>query len=150
MPKKGNLSLIGIGNEFRRDDGAGPFIIRELKKRSFSNAALFEHGGEGVDLLELWKGFDTVILFDAVSSGKKPGKIFRIEIPPQTIPKDLYCYSTHSFSVAEGIELAKTLNLLPKQVILYGIEGKTFEAGIGLSPEVQQSCQSIIEEINNA
>jgi hydrogenase maturation protease len=55
--------------------------------------------------------------------------------------------STHSISVNEVIELARVLKRLPRGLIVYGIEGKSFSAGIDLTPEVRQGANKIIERI---
>ena len=56
------------------------------------------------------------------------------------IPSDFFNYSTHAFSVAEAVELARALNKLPTRLLIYGIEGVDFSAGIGLTEAVQSLC----------
>ena len=140
------LFLIAIGNEYRSDDGVGPFILRQIRDQHPTIPCL-EHRGEGVDLLHQWQGYERVILFDAVSSGAKPGTQVRLTLPGGVIPKESFGCSTHTFSLAEVIELARTLDQLPKQLIVYGVEGKSFDRGLGLSPEVQQTAEAIARDV---
>ena len=81
MPVKNNnkVLIIGIGNEFRSDDGAGIVCARKLKEKVNSNITVIENDGDGAMLMELWKGFDEVILIDSVSVGSKPGTIHNID-----------------------------------------------------------------------
>ena len=51
--------------------------------------------------------------------------------------------STHAFGVAEALELARALNRLPPCLLIYGIEGKNFAMGTGLSPEVRTAAFEI-------
>jgi hydrogenase maturation protease len=96
--------------------------------------------------MESWKQAHTVILIDAVQSGAEPGTIQCLDARAATVPASFFRFSTHAFSVAEAIELARALNQLPPRIILYGIEGKNFEVGIGLSPELKTAVDSVAEE----
>ena len=90
--------------------------------------------------MEAWQGFQNVIIVDAVSSGAKPGTIFRIDANKEIVPKKFFHYSTHAFSIAEAIELARAMNVLPPKLVVYGIEGANFAAGIDISPPVKEAA----------
>ncbi|OUC14030.1 MAG: hydrogenase maturation protease [Alkalinema sp. CACIAM 70d] len=140
--------LIGVGNEFRQDDGVGLAIVRSLRSRLpayLSTMTTIEASGEGAALMEAWQGFDRVYLFDAVASGAIPGTIHRIAAHQATVPTQFFHYSTHAFSVAEAVELARSLQQLPPELILWGIEGKNFRMGMGLSPEVEPAIETIVQ-----
>jgi hydrogenase maturation protease len=141
------LMIIGIGNEYRSDDGAGLLVARRLREILSAPVKIIEQSGEGAALVEAWKDLQNVILIDAVHSGAEPGTIFRFEAHQQAIPAQFFHYSTHAFSVAEAIELARALNQLPASLIVYGIEGKNFTAGIGLSPEVEKVVSEVVARI---
>ncbi len=145
-PPSGVL-IIGIGNEYRRDDAAGLIVARRLKAQSLAHATVLEQSGEGAALMETWKNAGAVILIDAVHSGAAPGAIFRFEAHSESIPAKFFNYSTHAFSVAEAIKLAKALHQLPAHLRVYGIEGKNFGAGIGLSMEVEKAAGEVVESI---
>lgn len=105
-----------------------------------------EQSGEGTSLVESWKGYNRVFIVDAVSSGASSGSIHRLDAS-ETIPSKFFSCSTHSFGVAEAIELARALNQLPEKLLLYGIEGKNFEPGEILSPEVESAIEEVADEI---
>jgi len=138
------ILLIGIGNAYRGDDGVGLRIAQDIKKKSPDYVNVIEQSGEGISLMDSWKDADTVILIDAVHSGAQPGTIHRFDVHTQTIPAKFFHYSTHAFGVAEAIELARALKQLPKNLIVHGIEGKCFEAGIGLSLEVEKAVEEVM------
>ncbi len=139
--------LIGVGNEFRSDDGIGLAIARIFKEKKIPTLIVKEESGEGIALMEAWQGFDNVILVDAVSSGAEPGKIYKIDANKEKVPTRFFHYSTHAFSVAEAVELARAVNKLPKKLIIYGIEGKNFSAGTDISKTVRFSLLNVIEQI---
>ena len=144
------ILLIGIGNEFRSDDGIGLVIVRQLQNKQISSIVVKEASGEGAALMEAWKGYKSVIIADAVSSGAKPGTIFVIDADKEHVPAKLFHYSTHAFSVAEAIELAREMKLLPPRLLVYGIEGANFSAGTTISHGVQDSVHQVVEQIVSA
>ena len=139
--------LIGVGNEFRDDDAIGIFVVREIRRRNPGLTNVREASGEGSALMEAWSGADTVFIVDAVSSGKAPGAIHRLDASVREIPRGLFHYSSHAFGVAEAVEVARRLGSLPRHVILYGIEGKEFGTGVGLSDPVVRSVPELIAMI---
>jgi hydrogenase maturation protease len=88
-----------------------------------------------------------VILIDAVQSGHAPGTIHRFDASHVPVPRRFFNYSTHAFGVAESVELARVLNQLPPQVILYGIEGKDFTDGANLSSEVAATVGDLLGRV---
>ena len=147
------ILIIGIGNEFRNDDGIGLYIVRRLRKLNFQNVTILEKSGEGTELMEAWQNNSRVFLFDAVRSGAKPGAIFRLTAHEEKIPQKFFNYSTHDFSLAEAVELARVLNQLPPFIVIYGVEGKDFSEGRELSDEVKQAADKVttqfLDEIKN-
>jgi hydrogenase maturation protease len=138
--------IIGIGNEFRSDDGVGLYIARKLQEHNFPNVAIFEKNGEGTELMETWQNYNRVFIFDAVRSGAEPGTVFRICAHEEKIPPKFFNYSTHDFSLAEAVELARVLNELPASVIIYGVEGQDFSEGWQLSDQAMKGAQKAIEQ----
>jgi hydrogenase maturation protease len=139
--------IIGVGNEFRGDDGAGLVVSRRLGALSLEGVRVLEVEGEGVAVMMAWKGASAVILVDAVYSGAEPGTVHRLEAHARPVPGSFFHRSTHAISVADAIELARSLGELPSHFVVYGIEGKSFEAGMGLSPEVETAVQEVVAAV---
>jgi len=144
-PEK-NILIIGVGNLYRCDDAIGILIARNLEGRKSERMSVKEQSGEGTSLMEAWDDYNRVLIVDAVSSGSPPGSIHRLDAS-KTIPSKFFSCSTHNFGVAEAIELARTLNQLPEDLRLYGIEGKNFEPGETLSPELESVVEEVADEI---
>jgi|WetSurMetagenome_2_1015567.scaffolds.fasta_scaffold26668_4 hydrogenase maturation protease len=137
--------VIGIGNEFRNDDGVGIYVARRLRKLNLPHIKAIEHLGEGAQLAELWKSKRSVIVIDATASGAEPGTIFRFDTAKQPIPTKFFHYSTHDFSVAESIEVSRALSVLPERLVVYGIEGINYSQGNTLSPIARKTAEYVLD-----
>jgi len=141
------LLLIGIGNEMRGDDGLGRHAARILARRSVPGVTVVESAGEGTSLIELWKGHDQVLLIDAFSSDSTPGLLHSIDVSITRVPHQLFHASSHSFGIAEAIEVSRKLDILPTTVFIYGIEGENFGLGSGLSESVSEKINDLLDVI---
>jgi hydrogenase maturation protease len=142
-----NVIVIGVGNSFRGDDGVGLMVARLLKEQSPTHIRVVEQSRQAFALLELWDKTDTVIIIDAVVSGAQPGTVHRFDVQAGPIPTAWFHGSTHAFGVAEAIELARALGQLPPRVLVFGIEARHWEAGVGLSPELERVVPTLVERI---
>jgi hydrogenase maturation protease len=137
--------VIGLGNAARSDDAAGLIAARRLRERGRDAR---EHEGDPVALIELWRDAGGVIVVDAVRSGAAPGRIHRLDATAAPLPVSLRTStSTHAVGLADAIELARALGRLPRRVVVYGIEGKRFAAGTGLTPAVAAAVDAVVEEL---
>ncbi|MGO9268745.1 MAG: hydrogenase maturation protease [Terriglobia bacterium] len=149
----GRILVIGIGNEYRGDDAVGLIVTRRLAERRDLTFTLLEHNGDGAVLMEAWQGAETVIAVDAVNSGAEPGTTHRLDASRQSLtdltalPPEAWRGSTHAFSLVQAVELSRTLHQLPLHFVVYGIEGRNFEAGTGLSLEVAKAVPKVAESI---
>ncbi len=135
--------LIGIGNEFRRDDTVGILMARRIKERNLLHVRVLEESGEGTRVMDLWKDAAAVIIVDATSTNGIPGAIRRIDLLTRSIPKNMTLFTTHAFGVVQAVELARGLKSLPAKMILFGIEGNDFSPGLGLSPELSTAMSGL-------
>ena len=148
MIKAHTTLVVGIGNDFRRDDGVGRAVAAKI--RAWNNpqveTRLFNRGS--IELINDWKEYAKVYVIDAVVSGEDPGKVFRFTVPPQQLPATHFCTSTHAFNLADVVRLAGTLNALPDTLIIYGVEAKSVDHGEGLTPEVQTGADMVVRNIS--
>jgi len=144
MPR---ILVVGVGNAYRSDDAVGLIVARRLREEVGDLVTVREESGEGTALIESWQGADTVILIDAIRSSAEPGALWRFDARAQPLPATLFHHSTHAFGVAEAVELARALDQLPPHLVVYGIAGKTFTAGVGLSAEVEKAGAGLVERV---
>ena len=146
-----NAMLIGVGNPFLGDDRAGLEVVRRLRGQVPREMKCTEETGDGAELLDAWKGMNCVVVIDAVQSGAPPATIYRFDARVESLPLWFSHASTHTFGVAEAIELARHMEELPAKLVVYGIEGLDFSPGTELSPEVAEAlpaiCKLILREV---
>jgi hydrogenase maturation protease len=141
-----SLTIIGVGNEHRHDDGAGIAVARRLRERFPTGITVLEEGRDVASLIESWKDASRVWLVDAARSGARAGTIHRLDVLATPVPAGFFRCSTHRFGVAEAVELARLLDQLPAQLIVYGIEGENFDTGVGLSSAVEQAVETVVDQ----
>jgi hydrogenase maturation protease len=99
--------------------------------------------------MDLWEDCDRVILVDAVVTGKPAGTIVRWDASRQRVPREAFRFSTHTFGVADAVELAHMLEKLPHELVVYGIEGRHFQPGTGPGKRVLKAVERLAAEIAN-
>ncbi len=144
---KPNYLIIGVGNFYRHDDAVGLLIARRLKELNDKRLTILEQSGDGISLMESWKDWNYAILVDAVSSGQAPGTVHYLEANKKPIPSKFFSCSTHNMGVAEAVELSRSFDQLPKYLGIYGVEGKDFSPGEGLSQEVEEGMEQVAKQI---
>ena len=60
--------VIGVGNEFRRDDGAGPAVVAKLRDPAPPGVELVTIDGEPTRLIEAWTGAALAVVVDERST----------------------------------------------------------------------------------
>jgi hydrogenase maturation protease len=128
--------VLGVGNVGRGDDAAGPAVARNLRSLLPTGIEIMEHGGEATALIAQMDGAERVFLIDACVSGARPGTVHRFDVSAAPMPAVALGLSSHGFGVAAAVELARALGQLPRQCIIYAIEGVSFEIGAPLSRSV--------------
>lgn len=129
--------VVGVGNRYRGDDGAGILTVERIREvRRVAEVT------DCSDLLGLWENEGDVTVIDAMLTGAEPGSILTFDgltdvLPARTSP------STHSFGLAESIELARALGKLPARLTIYGIEASSFAHGEALTPKVSAAVEKL-------
>ena len=134
-PGRGPVVVIGIGNEYRRDDGAGPAVIGQLRGLVPAGIELVITDGEPVRLVEAWTGAVLAVVVDAVcAEPSHPGRIHRFVVDqPAGAARPA---SSHGFGLDDAIGLALALDRMPGRLIVHAIEAADLSHGTGLTPAV--------------
>ena len=146
--------VIGVGNAYRGDDAAGLAVARRLRALAPAGIDIVEHAGDPASLMDAWCGYGRVYLVDAVVAGGAPGSVYRIDAATGSLAAQFGRRGIHGAGVAEAVQLAQVLGLLPPHLTVYGIEGGSFDLGSGLSPAVRSAvtdvCARLSQEISQA
>jgi hydrogenase maturation protease len=121
----------------------GPLVAGRLRA---AGAPLLDCNEEPTRLVDAWDGLELVVIVDAVRSGAAPGTVRRFEAGEHPLPPELRLASTHAFSVADALELARALGRAPRRVLVLGVEGAAFGLGDPLSPAVEAAVPRVAEE----
>ncbi len=141
------ILVIGFGNEFRNDDRIGLLAANMIAEKKIPGVKCVEGSGEALGQMQLWSEFRTLYLIDAVCSECNAGTIHRIDPQREPLSVGIFNRSTHAFSVAECVELAKVMGTLPDQCYLFGIEGNDFGWGRTITPAVQRAAERVADII---
>ena len=138
--------VIGIGNDYRRDDGAGPAVIGQLRGLVPAGIELVITDGEPVRLVEAWTGAVLAVVVDAVcAEPSHPGRIHRFVVDrPVSVARPA---SSHGFGLDDAIGLALALDRMPGRLIVHAIEAADLTQGIGLTPPVAASVRAVATAI---
>jgi hydrogenase maturation protease len=139
--------VIGVGNAWRGDDGAGLAVARRVQELAPAGVEVREVEGDASALVDAWAAADRVVVVDAAASGAPPGTVTRFDAAFEPLPARSVRSSTHAFGVPDAIELSRALGRLPERLDVYAIEGASFVAGDRLSPAVEQAVAELVDEL---
>lgn len=134
--------LIGVGSEFRRDDGAAAAVLARLRADGGSELAdrVELCDGEPTRVIELWRDADLAVVVDAVHAHPgEPGRIHEIRLPDLQARAAAWDApgGSHALGLGEAAALGAALDRLPRELVVLGVEGEDFSNGVGLSPVVE-------------
>ncbi len=138
---------VGIGNTLRADDAAGLLAARRLRALNLPGVAVTESNGDGAALLDQFSSADAVYLLDAAQAGGAPGTIYRVDALAQPLPRGLFAASSHLFSAAEAVEMARALGQLPARLVIYGVEAADFTVGAPPSGAVLAAVEELARRV---
>ena len=142
------MVVIGVGNEFRRDDGAGPAVVARLCDLAPPGVRLVVTDGEPARLIDAWTGAALAVVVDAVRAQSpdtgppRPGTVHRFEVAgPGAGPGGPA--SSHGLGFDDAISLAIALDRMPGRLIVHAIEAADLTLGPGLSPPVAAAVGAV-------
>ena len=147
-PRKGVL-LLGLGNDILSDDAVGLYVAREIRQRlsDLDGVEVHETMEMGLSLLDYIVDFETVVLVDAVQTGRvPPGHLHEfnsdnLRILPTTSP--------HCLGVGEVLALGRELGMaMPGRVRILGVEVQDpFTIKTQITSALRRALPGIIERV---
>jgi hydrogenase maturation protease len=135
--------VIGVGNEFRRDDGAGPAVLASLRDRVPPGVELVLADGEPTRLMEAWTGAALAVVIDAVrAQPPNPGRVHRFVLD-RPMAGTARAASSHGFGLDDAVRLALVLDRMPGRLIVHAIEAADLSQGTGLTPPVAAAIDEV-------
>lgn len=127
--------IVGIGDDRQRDDGVGPAVVRRLCGQATGSVGMRAVGGDADELRTRWGKADlAVMVLAARHDSSNPGTI-------HTLTTELPRMDTGTAALHDR------LGGLPCRVVVYTVEGASFAAGTGLSPDVEAAVERVADHI---
>ena len=144
--------VLGVGNVLLRDEGVGVRAVEELLRRyTFGEGVeILDGGTAGIELLRYLDGKDELIVIDAIAAGKQPGTVMRVE--GADVPATFETRITpHQLGLSDLLATARLTDVMPRHLVLFGVEPASLETGLEFSPEVEGAlgklCLHVVEEL---
>lgn len=143
----GSTDIVGVGNPLRGDDAIGLEIVSRLRSSMGPAPAkglrIHETSVAPERLLSrLASSAGRIIIFDAVQSSERPGKIVCGGLGDTKYG----FFATHNIPLKLLPGLAERLN----DVLVVGVQPVSLEVGEGLSDVVRVSAERIVAEVTRA
>ena len=147
------ILVAGVGNVLKGDDGFGIQALAAFRRQKLADdVRCLETGIGGMHLVqELMRGYDAVILFDAVDRGEAPGRLTVLEpiLPAlddlsETERRD-YFSETHYATPIRALTLAREVGALPPIVRIIGCQAADADSfGLGMHPAVEAAIPEAV------
>lgn len=140
------VAVVALGSVLEGDDGAGSAALAELTARYELPAGVeaLDLGTPGPYLAEHLRGFDAIVLLDAVRAPLPAGTVV-IENDPRRIRSAPARTSPHDPNLGEALDLLALEGELPEEVIVVGVVPLHVGLGTELSGEVGESVPILAE-----
>jgi hydrogenase maturation protease len=116
--------VLGIGNDILGDDGVGIHIVREAAKHiSSGDVTVEETGAAGLSLLERIKGYERLIIADAIlTHDTEVGKILQLTL--KDLAKTNDSITPHEAALRTTLEIGNSLfpGEMPRDVVVFAVQ----------------------------
>ena len=112
-----------MGSDIRADDGVGLHVVRQLEDRSLSESVdVVELGTAGLGLLDSVRGYDRLILVDAIVTGATPGTVHVLN--GADVARASHLGPGHDADLPTVLALGEKLagDQMPQEVIVVAVE----------------------------
>jgi hydrogenase maturation protease len=140
--------VIGLGNPLRGDDGVGIRVAQMLAEQTLPfDVEVVDGGTQGLGLINLMEGRQRVILIDAAEIGQSPGQFARFTLDEAHLPGDDQHLSIHAAGLRDALLLAEALGMLPREVIIFGVQPANLEWDSALSAQIEAILPDLSEAV---
>ncbi len=144
----GKKLLLGVGNLLLTDEGIGIHAIQRIidKKMLPEDVEIIDGGTAGLALLYYLEGVDMLVIVDAVETSGPPGTIVRLD------GDKIHTYmalkvSPHEITLPDFLAAARLRDLYPKEVVVWGMQPRSLEVGVDLSPDIESRLGILVDYI---
>ena len=148
MYQEHRVTILGLGNILLSDEGVGVHVVNEFQKRYEvpPYVEIVDGGAAGLDLIPFIEGREKVVMVDAVNFDREPGYIDVLEneqIPVRLTQKA----SMHHLGLMDVLCIVRMSGNVPRELCIIGIQPKSLELGIDMTPEIWDKQEALIERL---
>jgi hydrogenase maturation protease len=141
----GGVLIIGIGNEYRRDDGVGLAAAADIADRQLPGVRVITTTGDPASILDDWTGVPLTVAVDgAVGTGSTPGTIGRWT-PGEEAEQAVV--SSHALGLPQTYALGRAVDQLPQNLVVFTVAVEDVGHGVGLSPAVASAVPAVVRAV---
>ncbi|MBT3253365.1 MAG: hydrogenase maturation protease [Candidatus Marinimicrobia bacterium] len=143
------LTVIGVGSRLRGDDAIGPLLIDALSRQTHSQIELVDAGSDALGILEYLEGREHVVVIDACQMGREAGSVVEFDAAEIDFVLKDDPISLHGLGLAESIKMAASLNMIPEDLKIIGIEPESIQFNGSLSIPVQRALKMAVDIVED-
>lgn len=148
MFAKPPITVMGVGNILLTDEGFGVHVINFLEAQyDFSSEVqLLDGGTMGMELLHYIGDAEYLLLIDAINGGESPGTVYNFKHEAiETYFSE--CISVHEVGIQDILRIRYMQNEPFKDVAVIGVEPKSLEIGLTLTPVVEAAVPQVVQAV---
>jgi hydrogenase maturation protease len=150
----GAYAILGLGNRIESDEALGALVVERFTAEPALLAGLPEPGAVdlidggtvGLALLPHLTGLDGLVVVDVINAGEEPGTLVDLD-GSALMRKEQQVMSVHDLGAGELLGALYLMDAWPRRVRVIGLEPKTIELGVELTPEVAAGVPALVEAI---
>jgi hydrogenase maturation protease len=153
--RAGRIVVIGVGNEFRRDDGVGPAVIALLRDMRQGDAdlagvTLALSDGEPSRMIDLWTGAELAVVIDSAHDSRAHAGSHH-EVTVDALTGAVHgTASSHGIGLGDTVALAQALGRMPASLVVLAVVGRDFGLGPGLTRDVAAAVAPLASRVREA
>jgi len=141
----GDVLVIGIGNDFRRDDGVGLAVATEIARRRLAGVRVMTSTGEPASILDAWNGIPLAVAVDAATGeGATPGMIRRWMPGNDDQPA---LVSSHALGLPQTYALGQAVGQIPQKLVVFTVDVEDVGHGVTLTPTVAAAVPAAVDAV---
>lgn len=141
----GDVLVIGIGNDFRRDDGVGLAVAAEIDRQRLPDVRVITTIGDPASILEAWSGIPLAVAVDAaMGKGTTPGRIRRWMQLDKGLPPVV---SSHALGLPQMYALGQAVGQIPQKLVVFTVDIDDVSYGAALTPAVAAAVPAAVAAV---
>lgn len=139
--------VLGLGNDLLADDGIGIYAARALAAPLQGRADVQECSICGIALMEIFTGFQRVVVIDAIQTGSHPPGTILVLVPADL--DAVVAPSPHYAGLPEMFALATQLGLdFPREFVIFAMEVQDpYTVGGDMTPLVAAALPELVQRV---